>query len=145
MKKGEMAKKAKKYTIWIVALSITGLVLLSFIPWISSAEHELVKEELYFNFDMMKNSDNQQIRDLGGSLNLINILLWALVILGLLSFLGVTIHASGKFSPVGLIMLLVGCTTLLCSFFVVYFQFNILRSIGGIDTISSSAKERTSW
>lgn len=139
MKKGEKVKKAKRLTIWIVVLSITGLFFISFLPWISVGENGSVKEDLYFNFEMMKNSSNEQIRDLASYLNLIEISLWALIILGLISFIGAIIHVSGKFSPVGLILLMIGCITLLCGIFVVYRQLIILKTLEEIDNISASA------
>lgn len=139
MKKGEMAKKAERLTIWIVFLSIIGLIFMSFLPWISTAENDAVKGDLYFNFEMMKKSDNEQISDLADDLNLINISFWALLILGLLSFIGATIHASGKFSVVGHVILMAGCVTLIFSILVIGLQLMILENIGNMDIISASA------
>ena len=139
MKKGEMAKKTERLTIWIVFLSIIGLIFMSFLPWISTAENDAVKGELYFSFEMMKKSDNEQISDLADYLNLINISFWALIILGLLSFIGATIHASGKFSVVGHVILMVGCVTLIFSILVIVLQLMILENIGHMDIISASA------
>ena len=139
MKKGEMAKRAERLTIWIVFLSIIGLIFMSFLPHISTAENDAVKGDLYFNFEMMKKSDNEQISDLADHLNLINISFWALVILGLLSFIGATIHASGKFSVMGNVILMVGCVTLIFSILVIDLQFMILENIGEMNIISASA------
>ena len=104
MKKGETANKAKNLTISIIVFSIIGLILMSVLPWISVTERDSVQEDLHFNFEMMKKSTNEQISNLAGDINLINISFWALLILGLLSFLGATIHASGKFSVVVIII-----------------------------------------
>ena len=139
MKKGEMAKKAERLTIWIVFLSIIGLIFMSFLPWISTAENDAVKGDLYFSFEMMKKSDNEQISDLADYQNLINISFWALIILGLLSFIGATIHVSGKFSVVGHVILMVGCVTLIFSILVIVLQLMILENIGDMDIISASA------
>jgi hypothetical protein len=139
MKKGKTAKKAKKLTISIVVLSIIALILMSLLPWISVKENDFVKEDLHFNFEMMRKSNNDQIGDLVSDQNLINISFWALIILGLLSFLGATIYASGKFSVLGYIMLLVGCITLIFSILVIDLQLVILDKIGKMDTISASA------
>lgn len=139
MKKVGMAKKAERLTIWIVFLSIIGLIFMSFLPWISTAENDAVKGDLYFSFEMMKKSDNKQISDLADDLNLINISFWALLILGLLSFIGATIHASGKFSVVGHVILMIGCVTLTFSILAIGLQLMILENIGDMDIISASA------
>ncbi len=138
MKKGRTAKKAKKLAISIVVSSIIGLILLSLLPWISVVENDSVKEDLYFNFEMMKKSSNEEISDLADDLNLINISFWALIILCLLSYIGATIQISGKFSVLGNILLLIGCTALIFSILVIYLQLIISENIGKIDTISAS-------
>ena len=139
MNKGETAKKAEKPTIFILVLSIISLILMPLLPWISVAENDLVKEDLHFNFEMMKKSSNEQISDLASDLNLINISFWALIIFSLLSFLGATIHASGKFSVAGHILLLIGCATFIFSIIVIVLQLIILENIGEMNIISASA------
>ena len=139
MRDGELAKLTKNFTIWIVVLSIIGLFLMSFLPLISVTENDSVKQDLYFNFDMMKKSDNEQIITLAGEIYLITISFWALIILGLLSYLGATIQASGIKSLVGRLLLIIGCGTLIFSILVVDFQLIILENIWAIDTISPAA------
>ena len=73
MKKGETASKAINLTISIIVFSIIGLILMSVLPWISVTERDSVKEDLHFNFEMMKKSTNEQISNLTGDINLINI------------------------------------------------------------------------
>lgn len=139
LRKGATAKKAGRLTILIVVLSIICIILLSIFPWISIKENDYVKEDLHFNFEMMKNSYNDQINGLANDLSLINILFWGLVILGLISFLGATIHASGKFSFFGYLLILAGCVTLILSILLINYQLAFLDKIGKIDSISASA------
>ena len=139
MRNQEIAKKAKGLTIWIVVSSIIGLTLISFLPWISVEEKGSVKEDLHFNYEMMKTSSNWQIRDLASDLNLINISFWALIILSLLSFIGATIYAYGKLLPAGQILLITGGATLICSILVIDLQLIILGNIEKMNTISASA------
>ena len=84
--KNDFVKKIKRYPIIIIFLSIICLFLISFIPWITIAENDRIKEDLHFSYEMMKNSDNAQINDLADNLNHINILFFAMLIL-LLFFL----------------------------------------------------------
>ena len=139
MREADLAKLTKSFTIWIVVLSIIGLFLMSLLPLISVTENDSVKQDLYFNFDMMKKSNNHQILTLASEINLINIALWALIILGLLSYLGATIQASGIKSLVGRLLLIIGCGTLIFSILVVDFQLIILENIGAMDDISAAA------
>jgi len=138
MRKGEMAKKAERLTILIILLSIVSLILLSLLPWISVAENDSVKEDLHFNVEMIEESNNEQIRDLANNLNLINISFWTLLIFGLFSFMGATIHASGKFSIIGYVMLLIGCATLILSILILDLQIVLLGDIEKIDLVSAS-------
>ena len=88
--KNKTITKSKKYTIWILNFSIFGLVLTSLFPLISVPENDAVKEDLYFNFEMMKNSDNYEIFSLVDTVNTISLLFWAIIILSLLSFFCIT-------------------------------------------------------
>ena len=135
----KIARKVVKFTTIIVVLSITSLIFTSIFPWISISENDYVKKDLHFFFEMIQKSNNDQIYDLAGDLNFINLSFWALIILGLLSFLGATIHISKKISKLGYILLSLGCTTLLFSIISIYFQFIIIGKIENIDTISASA------
>jgi hypothetical protein len=139
MREGQTAKKAEKLTIYILFLSIICLILLTLLPWISVTENDHVKQDLYFNFEMMKQSDNGDIIRLAGDLNLINISFWILIILSLVSFLGTIIHLSNRFSFAGNILLLVGCITLIFSILVFFLQIIITQNIGKLSTISASA------
>lgn len=138
MKKGVMAKKAERLTLSIIAISIIAIFLLSILPWISVEESDYVREDLHFNLDMMKKSDNNQIVELANDINFINICLWFLIILGLLSFLGSTIHASGKITLVAHILLFIGCATLIFSILIINFQIDILGKIESAPAITAS-------
>lgn len=139
MKKGETARKVKKLTAWIISLSVLGLLLISVLPWISVSEDDMIKGDLHFNFEMMKKSSNIAIQDLADELDYINILFWALIILGLLSFIGATLHASGKILPIAFIILLIGCVTLIVSILIVLDQISIIRTIEEANAFSASS------
>lgn len=139
MKKVEKTKKAARLILLIIFLSIIGLILISLLPWISVTEDGLVKENLHFNFEMMQKSNNKQIKDLATDLIFINISFWVLTILGILSFIGVTIYASGKASRIGLILLVSGSATLIFSVLIVILNWIFIKTIKESNTISASA------
>lgn len=135
----ELPKKGQKITIWIMILSITGLILISFLPWISVTEEDSVKGELYFNYEMMKISSNTQIKSLADHLNLINILFWATIILGLFSFIFITFSEYLKNSHHGQIaMILISFSILFFNIFMVYYEYDFIRTINGMSAISLS-------
>jgi len=135
----KIARKVVKLTVLIVILSITSQILVSMFPWVSISENDFVKEELHFNFEMIKKSNDDEIYSLASTINVINLCFWFLIIFGLLSYLGATIHISKKISTPGYILLSIGCLTLIFSIIAIYFQFIINGEIENIDTISASA------
>jgi hypothetical protein len=135
----KIARKVVKITILVVILSITCLIFVSLFPWISITENDYVKEDLYFNFQMMKKSNDDDINNLYNDINIINLSFWTLIILGFLSFLGATIHISKKIPKFGYILLSIGCANLIFSILIIYFQVVIIRKIENIDTISTAA------
>ena len=139
MKRGETAKKMVGLTIWIIFLSIIGLILISFLPWVSVTEDDWIKEDLYFNFEMIKQSDNEQISIFANELNFMSLLFWVLIILGFLTLIGIIIHAFVKTMPTLIIFLILGIITLIISILVFYLQFTFIRNIGNIDNTSLAA------
>ena len=75
--KKETITSGKNLSIWIINFSILGLVLTSLFPLVSVTENDAIKEDLYFDYKMMENSDNVEINSLVSDVNLINIVFWA--------------------------------------------------------------------
>ena len=94
--KNDFVKKIRRYPIIILFLSIICLFLISFIPWITIAEEDRLKEDLHFSYEMMKGSDNAQINDLAGNLSRINILFFAMIIVALISFIFIICYSLVK-------------------------------------------------
>jgi hypothetical protein len=134
----KIARKVAKLTVLIVVLSITSQIFVSLFPWVSISESDFVKEELHFNFEMIKKSNDDEIYSLASTINLIILCFWFLIIFGLLSYLGATIHISKKISKLGYMSLALGCFTLIFSILAIYFQFIVIGEIENIDTVSAS-------
>lgn len=136
MKKDKTAKKIEGLTISVIFLSIVGLILISFLPWVSVTEEDWIKEDLYFNFEMMKKSDNENITSLANELDLISLLYWGLIIIGFLVLIVILMHAFVKTIPTVILLLIIGLAVLIISILVFYLQFTFVRNIEGIDSIS---------
>ncbi|MCK4365086.1 MAG: hypothetical protein KAW45_03465 [Thermoplasmatales archaeon] len=139
MKREETAKKMVGLTIWVIFLSIIGLILISFLPWVSVTEDDWIKEDLYFNFEMMEQSDNEQISIFANELNFMSLLFWVLIILGFLTLIGIIIHAFGKTMPTVIVLLTLGIITLIISILIFYLQITFIRTIESVDNISLAA------
>lgn len=132
------AKRARKITSLIIVSSIIGLSLPSFLPWISETKSDLEGGTQVLNIEMMKKSDNVQIKSLAEKLQLISICFWLIVIFGLLSFVGIIVYISGKFPSLGQIIMLVGCTNIVFSVLVVFLHLDMILSVGTMSGISLS-------
>ena len=139
MKKVELIKKVARLNIFIRIFSIICLVLIFLLPWISVQEEDFVKEDLYFNFEMMSKSNNKQIRDLASYLYFIVILLLGLILLGILSKIGSIIYGLRSSSPKGYIFLIIGGAILIFSILILVLQLIFIYTIKDIDGISASA------
>ncbi len=129
--------KSKKYTIWILNFSILGLVLTSLFPLISVPENDAVKEDLYFNFDMMKNSDNYEIFSLVDTVNTISLLFWAIIILGLLSFFCITYFTFLTRWYISL-LLIISIAIFIFSILLIIYQNNFMKVVANNDFITLS-------
>jgi len=139
MKKGVMAKKAQNLTIILIISSMISLFFVSLIPWLSVEESNQVKENLHFNFEMIKKSSNPQISSLSYDINLIIYSFWLIIIFSIISFLGSTIHASGKYIKAGQILLFFGCITLILLVFSIYLQIKMPGKINEIEFVNHSS------
>ena len=129
--------KGKKFTIWIINFSILGLILTSLFPLISIPENDAIKEELYFDFEMMKNSDNYEIYSLVSNVNLINLIFWAIIGLGLLSIFCITYLTFLTRWYLGLLTI-ISTAIFISSILVVIFQYNFITDVANIDLITLS-------
>lgn len=134
-----LAKRTIKITCSIVILSVIGLILSSLLPWISVDENDSVEETLHFNKAMMEKSDNNQIKNLAGELDLINIIFWLLIIFSLISIVGMIIHTTEKHPSLALVMLIIGLGKIILIIFIIVLQILFIKTVNDIDTISISS------
>jgi DNA-directed RNA polymerase subunit RPC12/RpoP len=132
-------KKARKRIILILFLSILCLIFISFLPWISVAENDRISEDLHFNYEMMRKSDNTQINYLANSLMDINILFWTIIVISLISFLILIYFISIKRTNFCQVLILTASIIIfiLC-IVVIFFQIIFSRTISDIDYITAS-------
>lgn len=132
-------KRGRKITCLIVVSSIIGLSLMSLLPWISVTETPSADETItvYHNFATMEKSDDEQIKDIVKDLGLISNCFWLVIIFGLLSFVGIIIYTSKKYSSLAQIIMLIGCATIIFSVLAVFVNWNLINNIENMEAIST--------
>lgn len=133
-----LAKRVKKIISLIIALGIAGLTFVSILPWISTTETTLSGETIttYYDIASMENSNNEQINSLAGDAQLLSICFWMLIIFGLLSFIGMILRASGKYSKMAQIIMFIGCANVIFSILVVLLNFRLIQNIESTANVS---------
>lgn len=132
-------KRGRKITCLIVVSSIIGLSLISLLPWISVTETPSADETItvYHNFATMEKSDDEQIKDIVKDLGLISNCFWLVIIFDLLSFVGIIIYTSKKYSSLAQIIMLIGCATIIFSVLAVFINWNLINNIENMEAIST--------
>jgi len=134
--------KGKKFSIWIINFCILGLILTSIFPLISVPENDALKEDLYFDFEMMKNSNNHEINSLVDDVNLINLIFWAIISLGLISLFCITFLTFLTRWYLYLLTI-ISMAIFIFSILLVIFQYNFIEDVADIDFISLSSVSYT--
>ena len=112
MKNG-LLDRIKKILSWIIFLSFFGIIFTSLIPWISVSETYPVEEDLFFNLDMMKKSNNENMITLSETVDLISISFFLLFCFCILSYLGLILYRSNKAKSISQIIIIIGDVHLL--------------------------------
>jgi len=128
------ARTIKRLNVMILFFSILILMLNIFLPLVSIKNPADSTQTQYFNLYSMKYSDNEQLKDFEKDIDNINLYLWVIVIIGLLSFVGLIIKISNKLSFLSNILLIIGCINIVfCSLSCIYYMFfvkNVIDSTG---------------
>jgi ribosomal protein S27E len=102
-------------------------MLLSFLPYITETVYDEDTTYIYHNFETMKKSENSVLNNLADQINLIMIISWIIIAIGLISFIGLNIDILENHKLTAKILLLTGCSMLfltILSFILFYFFMN---------------------
>jgi hypothetical protein len=134
--KAVFIRAVRKTIILLLFLSILTLMLNLFLPIITLTESTEPNKVQYFNFETMKYSSDREILELSGDINFVNILLWAVIIIGIVSFIGLIISISEKYSKVGNGVLFGCCSIIIFSILSSAFFFLFTKKVIDMDTIT---------
>jgi len=134
------AKREVRFSIIVIFFGISLLISTFFFPWISFQEAGNGEQEFHLNLEMMRDSTSPEIQNIANKLNVINIILWFTVIMGLLSLLSVSYHSATKNSHFGFyLMILSNIFIIAVAFLIGYLYYSVISYINNIETISLSS------
>jgi len=127
--------KIKKHTNILLAVSITSLILINFLPWIMVSE-QTGNEKIFFNYEAMTKNDNFEIIELTGIINNIILITWVIIILGLICFIGLTLYLSKQAQLLSLLMIGSGSIIFIMEIAVAYLSFKFIQNVAEIQAVS---------
>jgi len=138
MKKYIFIKKTKRHIITTLFLTITTLMLLSILPYLTEINTVDNAPDRYHNFETMKKSDNSILHDLASYLNWVIMVSWVTTAIGLISFIGLSIDLLEKYRFIGKTIVFTGCSMVVLTVlsFVLFYLFTV--HVNETTSISSS-------
>jgi len=131
--------RIRKITDLIVVLSIISLTFMALLPWISVTESSDSGEIVtVYDFAMMEKSDDQQITGTVEDLELITILPWVVIIFGIVSFVGIMLYISEKYSLLAQLLIVSGCATIILNLLIFVFLWNWMKNIETMYSFSAT-------
>ena len=136
--------RVRKITGLIALLSIIGLTLIALLPWISVTESSDSGEIVTtYNFAMMEKSDNQQIKAIVEDLEPIMSFHWVVIIFGIVSFVGIMLYVSEKYSLLAQLLIILGCATIIFNLLIVILLWNWMRNVENMYSFSATVISST--
>jgi len=127
-----LARTIRRTTVFLLFLSILALMLNSFLPIVILKNPD---DLVYFNIESMPYSDNTEVQDLYHDVNLINILIWILILFIFIAFFGVIINISGLYEKISYLFLTIGCLSIIFSSISCYLYLSFILKVIKFDNI----------
>jgi len=152
--------KNNKILVMIIVSGMIGLITFSFLPLISETissdnkedfyeivsptivayydqhPNETVTTNIYYTSGSLKHRENDDINKIYFKTVMIQICYWALVVFGILGFIGLLLNIAKQYFKISNIILLLGCITLIASILILYLYFDIIYFTTHFDNIS---------
>ena len=139
----DVSKISTKLAVFVFIFALIGLVLLNLIPCVSVVEKNVIDSgqdfNLHFNLNMMKKSDNSQIRSLSDDIDIINYGLFTIIIISLLTYLVTIIKLSKESFDSTKDLLTLGFIMLIVCLSVTFLFFLFISNVNRIDSIYNSS------
>jgi len=132
------SEKFRKLISWIAFLSIIGIVFTSIFPWVSVSKTLPIEGKMFYNFETMKNSNDENIITLSEKVNIINILFFLILILVIFSYIFLIIYKTQKYSSLPQILIIIGsCTILVTCVLINYLIYSFSEAVNNTEYMST--------
>ena len=132
MRKSELANTIEMIIIVMLFFSILVLMLNSFLPTVILKNPDTL---VYYNIESMHYSQNIDIQNLYNNINLINNLIWIIIIFTFIAFLGVIINISNIYKKISYLFLSVGCLSIIFITISSYLYINFILNVSNSNDI----------
>lgn len=132
MRKSEFANSVEIILIIMLFFSIIVLMLNSFLPTVVLNNPD---NHVFFNLESMQYSQNINIKNLYNEFNLINNLLWIVIICTFIAFYGVILNISNYYRKISYLFLSFGCFSIILSSISCYFFISLNLKIVNFDEL----------
>ena len=133
-------KKQVRFSIIVIIFGLALFLSTIYLPWISYRVEGDGPGEFHLNYEMMRWSDDYDIFSIASKLNSINILIFFIIIMGLLSLLSVSYHVASKISRIGFYLMFTSNILITAvSILIVYQYFSVIFYITNVKMITLSS------
>ncbi|RLA92255.1 MAG: hypothetical protein DRG69_09120 [Deltaproteobacteria bacterium] len=158
-------KKTMRIVFLIIFVSFACIILFSFIPLIYESipesspdfdkfadiyikkhaeQGENITMNLYQSIHSMRIRDNDNVQELAGKAQVIGILFWVILLVGLLTFMGLLFNTAGMYHKISFILLVIGCAMVVLCFLTLYYEYIFADSVNSFDNIALASIGSTS-
>jgi hypothetical protein len=107
-----------------------------FLPMVYISNQNNPENSVYYNLQNMEYSNNENILKVSEHLELINVLLWAIIVISILSFFGRMLKLSKKLKLLGDLFLVCGCSITFLSILSFYYYHALLNIVAANENLS---------
>lgn len=128
-------KKIRKATLLILFFSITAIMLTSFFPIVKQKVSNESNQHIYYSKETLNKNDSD-LSNINGMLNIISSLLWLIIVIEILTFLGLIITISKKNKSSSYLFLIISIIVFILSLSIIIQGYLIGNKISITNNIS---------
>lgn len=132
----ESLRTFKRLSTMLLFFSITSLILISFVPWITVGTGDGGKNVKYLDYEMMKKSDDENIMELTEILSLLTYFLWGIILIDFVSLFGLVLYTAKKYLAIANILIFAGFFIFVMYIVVLIYNLTLFNNINNAEGIS---------
>ena len=128
--------KIKSHLNLLLFLSITLLILINFLPWITVFGQTGNDNGVFFSYEMIRKNNSFGVMDISRIITNIMFITWATVILGFICFIGLILYISKKTQMLSFLMIGSGSLIVVLEVLIIYLSFRFIQNVAADGNIS---------